>query len=148
MKGTTENTPRESLNSFRHRDLSRDAEKGQEHRMRIFIADGNSSVRLAIQMYLQQEPGMYVTGMASEAEGLPAQVEASRPDVLLMDSFLPGASMQDLVTDIRGLQTPPKIIVLSIKPEVKELAISAGADAFISKNALPEEMLELIRSMR
>ena len=116
--------------------------------MRLFIADGNSSVRLAILMYLQQEPGMYVTGMAAEAEGLPAQVEASRPDVLLLDSFLPGASMQDLVTDIRGLQTPPKIVVLSIKPEVKGPAISAGADAFISKNAPPAELLELVRSLR
>lgn len=116
--------------------------------MRIFIADGNSSVRLAIQMYLQQEPGMYVTGMATEAEGLPAQVEASRPDVLLLDSFLPGASILDLLSDIRGLEAPPKIVVLSIKPEVKGPALAAGADAFISKNALPEELLELVRSLR
>jgi DNA-binding NarL/FixJ family response regulator len=116
--------------------------------MRLFIADGNSSVRLALQMYLQQEPGMYVTGMATEAEGLAAQVEASLPDLLLLDSYLPGASMQDLLSEIQGLEAPPKIVVLSIKPEVKESALSAGADAFISKNAPPEEMLELIRSFR
>jgi DNA-binding NarL/FixJ family response regulator len=116
--------------------------------MRLFIADMNSTVRLALQMYLQQEPGLYVTGMASEAEGLPAQVEASRPDVLLLDSHLPGASMQDLLTDIRGLESPPKIVVLSIKPEEKGLALSAGADAFINKNAPPEELLEVVRSLR
>ena len=116
--------------------------------MRLFIADGNSSVRLALQMHLQQEPGMYVTGMASEAEGLPAQVEASRPDVLLLDSHIPGGSIQGLLSDIRGLEDPPKIVVLSIKPELREPALSAGADAFISKNAPPEDMLELIRSLR
>ena len=116
--------------------------------MRLFVADGNSSVRLALQMYLQQEPGMYVTGMASEAEGLPAQVEASRPDVLLLDSHLPGSSMQGLLTDIREIESPPKIVVMSIKPEVKGPALSAGADAFISKGAPPEEMLEVIRSFR
>jgi DNA-binding NarL/FixJ family response regulator len=116
--------------------------------MRLFIADGNSSVRLALQMYLQQEPGMYVTGMAAEAEGLPAQLEASRPDVLLLDSFLPGASMLSLLTDIRGLETPIKIVVLSIKPERKEPALSAGANAFINKNAPPEELMDLIRSLR
>jgi DNA-binding NarL/FixJ family response regulator len=99
-------------------------------------------------MYLQQEPGLYVTGMASEAEGLPAQIEASQPDVLLLDSFLPGATMQSLLTDIRGLESPPKVVVLSIKPEDKEPAISAGADAFSSKNAPPEELLEVIRSLR
>jgi DNA-binding NarL/FixJ family response regulator len=116
--------------------------------MRLFIADGNSFVRLALQMYLQQEPGLYVTGMATEAEGLSAQVEASRPDVLLLDSHLPGAPMRGLLSDIRGLESPPKIVVLSIKPEVKDPALSAGADAFISKNAPPEDMLELIRSLR
>ena len=128
--------------------FSRDAEEGQENRTRLFIADGNSSVRLALQMVLQQEPGMYVTGMAAEAEGLPAQIEASQPDMLLMDSYLPGASMQDLLSDIRGLETPLKIVVLSIKPEVKGPALAAGADAFISKNAPPEEMLKLILSFR
>ena len=91
---------------------------------------------------------MYVTGMATEAEGLTAQVEASRPDVLLLDSHLPGASMQGLLADIRGLESPPKIIVLSIKPEVKEPALSAGADAFVNKNAPPEELLDLVRSLR
>ena len=116
--------------------------------MRLFIADGNSSVRLSLQMYLQQEPGLYVTGMASEAKGLSAQVEASQPDVLLLDSHLPGGSMQGLLSDIRGLESPPKIVVLSIKPEDKEPAFSAGADAFSSKNAPPEELLEVIRSLR
>ena len=116
--------------------------------MRLFIADGNSSIRLSLQMYLQQEPGLYVTGMASEAEGLPAQLEASRPDVLLLDSHLPGAPMPGLLADIRGLESPPRIAVLSIKPEEREPAISAGADAFISKNAPPEELLEAIRSLR
>ena len=116
--------------------------------MRLFIADGNSSVRLALQMYLQQEPGLYVTGMASEAEGLPAQIEASRPDVLLLDAHLPGASIEDLLSDIRGLKSPPKIVVLSIKPEEKGPALSAGADAFINKNAPPDELLEAVRSLR
>ena len=116
--------------------------------MRLFIADGDSLVRLSLQMYLQQEPGLYVTGMASEAEGLSAQIAASRPDVLLLDSHLPGASMQGLLSDIRGLESPPKIVVLSIKPEDKEAAFTAGADAFISKNSLPEEMLEVVRTVR
>ena len=116
--------------------------------MRLFIADGNSSVRLALQMYLQQEPGLYVTGIASEAKGLSVQVDASRPDVLLLDSHLPGASIQGLLSDIRGLESPPKIVVLSIKPEDKGPALSAGADAFINKNAPPEKMLEVLRSLK
>ena len=116
--------------------------------MRLFIADADSAVRLALQMYLQHEPGMYVTGIASGSQRLPTQLEASRPDVLLLDWHLPGASIQDLLSDIRGIKFPPKIVVLSIKPEEKGPALSAGADAFISKNALPNKLVEVIRSLK
>jgi DNA-binding NarL/FixJ family response regulator len=116
--------------------------------MRVFIADGNSSVRLALQMYLQQEPGLYVTGMAVEAKGLPTQVEASKPDVLLLDSHLPGASMEGMIPEIRGLDSPPFILVLSIKSETREPALAAGADGFISKNTLPDDLMEQIRILR
>ena len=91
---------------------------------------------------------MYVTGMAIESEGLLKQVEASRADVLILDWHLPGASTIDLLADIQGLESKPKIVVLSIRPEERELALSAGADAFISKSGTPEEMLELVRSVR
>lgn len=116
--------------------------------MRVFIADGNSSVRLALQMYLQQEPGLYVTGMAAEANGLPTQVEASKPDVLLLDSHLPGPSMEGMISEIRGLDSPPFILVMSIKSESREPALAAGADGFISKNALPDDLIEQFRILR
>ena len=116
--------------------------------MRLFIADGNSSVRLALQMYLQQEPGLYVTGMAAEAQGMPAQVEASRPDALLLDSHLPGAPMTELLEEILGLDYPPKVVVLAVNPAVEAPALSAGADAFINKNGPPDELLRVLRSLK
>lgn len=116
--------------------------------MRLFIADGNSSVRLALQMYLQQEPGMYVTGMASTAQGLSAQVQASRPHVLILDSQLPGGSLQDTISEIGKLEFPPKIVVLYLKPEEKETALASGADAFISKRKPPQELQKAVLNLR
>ena len=91
---------------------------------------------------------MHVIGMAIQAEGLLVQVQASRAEVLIMDWHLPGASMPDLLTDIRALGSPPKVVVLSVNPEVKTMAYSAGADAFIVKNAPPDELLDVVRSMK
>jgi len=116
--------------------------------MRVFIADGNSTARLALQMYMQQEPGVYVTGMASEADGLVVQIEASQPDVLLLDSHLPGASMPELLKDIRGVEAPPKIVILSLDPDVSDLALSAGAEAFVYKKAPPDELIKQVRLLR
>ena len=91
---------------------------------------------------------MYVTGMAIETEGLLKQVTTSQADVLLLDWHLPGASTVDLLADIQGLESSPKMVVLSNRSDEKDPALSAGADAFVSKSAPPEEVLELIRSLK
>jgi len=115
--------------------------------MLIFLAESDQDLRLGFQMLLHQERGVHVIGMAVQAEGLLVQVEASQADVLFLNWCLPGASSEDLLSDIQGLKTPPKIVVFSIKPEDKALALSAGADAFISMNAPPDELMEVVRSL-
>ena len=116
--------------------------------MRLFIADARSEIRIALMMYLSREPGIQVTGIAIEAPGLLAQVRATQPDVVLLDWQLPGASMQDLLADIRRLAAPPKIVVLSVNPEIEAPALAAGADAFISKNEPPDQLLETVRLLK
>ena len=116
--------------------------------MRLFIADARSEMRFALMMYLGQEPGLHVTGIAVDAQSLLAQVKATQPDIVLVDWQLPGASMQDLLADVRGLVSPPKLIVLSVNPEVKTTALSAGADVFISKTMPSNELLRAIHSLK
>ena len=116
--------------------------------MRIYVADVNKDVRLGLQMLLHQEAGVQVVGTAAQASGLLVQVEASQADVLLLDWQLPGASMTELISDLRALKPPPKIVILSVKPEIEAPALSAGADAFVSKSAPPEELLEVVRSLK
>ena len=118
------------------------------NRMRLFIADARSEMRFALMMYLGQEPGLHVTGIAVDAQSLLAQVKATQPDIVLVDWQLPGASMQDLLADVRGLVSPPKLIVLSVNPEVKTTALSAGADVFISKTMPSNELLRAIHSLK
>ena len=116
--------------------------------MLIFLAESDQTLRLGMQMLLHQEAGMHVIGMAIQAEGLLVQVEASKAEVLILDWHLPGASMPELLSDICALGSSPKVVVLSVNPEVKAVALSAGADAFIGKNAPPDELLEVVRSLK
>ena len=116
--------------------------------MMIFLAESDHNVRLGIQMLLHQEAGLHVVGMAIQADGLLVRVEASQADLLLLDWRLVGASIEVLLSDIQGLKTPPKIVVLSVDSEDKALALSAGADAFIGMNAQPDKILEVVRSLK
>jgi DNA-binding NarL/FixJ family response regulator len=116
--------------------------------MLIFVAEPNEDLRVGLQMYLQNEVDMRVVGMSVQAKGLVVQLEASEADVLVLDWNLPGASMPNLLADIRRLESPPKTIVLAVRPEVEEEALDAGADSFVCKDRPPDELWKVIRSLR
>ena len=112
--------------------------------MRIFIADDQSSVRSALCCLLEQEPGLVVVGQVSRWRDLSRRVRSSNADLLLLDWELPGLVAADLA---RLLQPLAKVIVLSSRPESRQAALSAGADAFVSKSDAPECVLEAIHSV-
>ena len=115
--------------------------------MRIFIADADRELRLAVQILLHQEAGMYVTGMAVRAEGLAAQVAASQPDVLVLDWHLPGGSIAEVLAEIGQSASRPQVVVMSVNPDTEQDAMAAGADVFVAKNAPPSELLGSLRSI-
>ena len=89
-----------------------------------------------------------MTGIAVETKGLVDQIAASEPDVLLLDWQLPGIPRKELVADIRALELPLKIVVLSVQPEEEGAAMAAGADAFVSKADSPDQLMAVLNNMR
>ena len=112
--------------------------------MRILLADKQPNVRFALRALLGQQPGMEVIGEAADVEELVVVTEATAPDVLLMDWKLPGMAMGDSLLAVRSIAPGMRIIILSARPEVSVEALSAGADAFVSKADPPERLLATI----
>ena len=116
--------------------------------MRIFIASADSMFRLSLQLLLEDEPGMVVAGISDRSDGLLAQVSASQPEVLLLDWELSKQAPIDLIGDLQHLEHRPKIIALSIYPQVKEFALASGACDFNSKDVPPDDLLPILRRTR
>lgn len=116
--------------------------------MRIFIACRAESLRVALLLLLDHEPGMVVAGISDRSEGLLILVKTLQPEVLLLDYELAKDGTVDLVKDLHRLENRPKIIVLSINTQIKETVLAAGADDFIGKNVPPDELLPIVRRMR
>ena len=116
--------------------------------MRIFIASGDKSFRLALLLLLESEPGLVVTGMFDRREDLLTVVQrlASRGGRARRRTRQETTSQ--LVSDMRGLDFHPRVIVLSSSPKTAAATLAAGADGVISKTAPPDELLPLLRSMR
>ena len=116
--------------------------------MQIFIATADKTLRLALLLLLETEPGMVVTGLSDRAEGLPVVMETAQPEVLLLDCELAGQATADLVCAIQRLIRAPRIIALAMDPQAKEKVLACGAEAALCKNMPPDDLLPILRTMR
>ena len=123
--------------------------------MRIFIADDQIKVRSALRLLLEQEPGLRVVGEAAETESLLAQAEATQPDLMLLDWELPNlvgvnsstGSGSRLLAALRARCPRLVVIALSGRLEARQAAMTAGADAFVSKGDPPERLLAALQAV-
>jgi DNA-binding response OmpR family regulator len=103
----------------------------------------------AREMYTEflEYSGLRVAGAADAVEGL-KMAEALQPTIILMDAALPGLSGWDAIKQLKGNPATSHIPVLMLTGHVlgdaKARALAAGADGFIPKPCLPDELAERI----
>jgi DNA-binding NarL/FixJ family response regulator len=115
--------------------------------MRVLLADKQTKVRSALRLLLEQEPGLSVVGEAPEAEDLLAQVRTECPDLVLLDWELLDQGGAATLAWLRAARPGLVVIALSGRPEPRQAALAAGADAFVSKGDPPERLLTTLRAV-
>ena len=90
-----------------------------------------------------------VVGTAANVHECEQMLAIGRADVLLLDIHLPDGSGLDLCTHIRAAWPEVRILALSSYSEYATVSamLANGADGYILKNALPEEVLQGIRTV-
>jgi DNA-binding NarL/FixJ family response regulator len=112
----------------------------------IVVADDHKIVREGIRKLLEAREDFQVVGEASDGEEAVQMVLEKKPDVALMDIWMPRLSGIDATRRIgkRGLDT--KVLVLSMhesRTYVEEV-LRAGAAGYILKNAASQDLLNAI----
>jgi DNA-binding NarL/FixJ family response regulator len=114
---------------------------------RVYIADAKPEERSALRILLL-DLNMEVVGEAADWAITLAQAPFSRTDMLLVEWDLlpnsPTAALDDLR---RACPTAPVIVLISHMDARQQAALSAGADAFISKGETPERVAERLRTV-
>ena len=113
--------------------------------MNILLADDQMRVRFALRVLLDQQRELKIVGEASDAQELLAQAGSTSPDLVLLDWNLPGMPLGELVRSLRSQVPSVQIIALGEQQELRQFALSAGADAFASKTNPPEQLLAVIQ---
>ena len=109
--------------------------------MQVILADDQAKVRSALRLLLEHQPNVKILGEAVDTTGLLDWVTAMCPDLVLLDWELPGLPAAALLPLLHDHCPDLGVIALSSRPETRQAALEAGADAFASKGDPPERLL-------
>ncbi|MGK5532274.1 response regulator [Streptomyces sp. URMC 129] len=117
--------------------------------IRVVLADDQALLRSAFRVLVESDPGMTVTGEASDGAEALKVIRDQGADVVLMDIRMPG---MDGLAATRAIGADPafdgvKVVILTTfeSDDYVVEALRAGASGFLGKGAEPAELLSAIR---
>jgi len=116
-------------------------------RLTVLLVDDHALVRKGFRRLLEDDPGIYVVGEASEGEEAVRLALELQPKVVVMDCALPGISGIDATRRIRAKMPDATVLMLSMHSEdtLVRQALEAGARGYILKNALELDLVSAVK---
>jgi DNA-binding NarL/FixJ family response regulator len=115
-------------------------------RRRVLVADDHALVRIGVRGTLAASGRYEVCGEAVDGLDCLAQVEALKPDLLLLDIMMPKLSGLDVVPRVRSVSPDTRIVILTAQQSrvAVSQALQGGVDGFLSKDVLLSELVEAL----
>ena len=118
-------------------------------KLRLVLVDDHEVVRLGLKTLLERHPQFEVIGEAGTAREAIELASRLKPDVMIMDIRLPGASGIEACEQITRNNPDVKVIILTSYAEDDMLfsAIRAGASGYVLKQIGGEDLIKAIESV-
>jgi len=117
--------------------------------VRVLLVDDHPLVRAGIRRVLETRAGLTVVGEAPNGLEALRLIEASRPDVVVLDLAMPELDGLELLQRLRDRSGSLRILVLTMHAQREYIrrAIQAGADGYLLKESAVQELLAAIESV-
>lgn len=113
---------------------------------KIFLIEDDQTMQLLLRTFLEIE-GFQVVLWQVGSDPLPA-IEQSAPDLVITDVNLPVYNGLVIVDKIKSNPSLQRVkVIVSSGLNYGEKSKEAGADAFIAKPYMPDELIKKIRSL-
>ena len=118
-------------------------------KQRILLVDDHEVVRLGLKALLEHHPQFEVVGEAGTAKEALEQTARYRPDIVLMDIRLPGASGIEACEEITRTFTDTRVVMLTSYAEDEMLfsAIRAGASGYVLKQISSDDLIRALEAV-
>lgn len=119
--------------------------------IRVLIVDDQPRARDSLQALLSTCSWVGEVREAGNGRQAVDLVERFQPDVILIDIRMPEIDGLKVTLLMKALWPQVRIVALSLYPEHRQEALTAGADAFVAKVDASEQLLgtldELVKEM-
>lgn len=114
--------------------------------VRVVLVDDESLIRAGLRSILDGTQGIEIVGEAADGGEAIAVIEASAPDVVLMDIHMPKLDGIRALRGVFALASPPRVLMLTTF-DTEQLILDAlrgGASGFLVKDTPPKALVSAV----
>lgn len=116
--------------------------------IRVLLVDDQELVREGLKGLIATDRGLTVVGECSDGDEVVARLEATRPDVVVMDVRMRRVDGATATANVRAVDGPPVLVLTTFDDDqTLAAALRAGAAGFIVKSAPGEDILRAIATV-
>ena len=116
-------------------------------RIKVLIVDDSAVVRDGLRSILSPHAEFKIVGEAIDGPDAIDKAGNLRPDVILMDTQMPGTDGVEATRRIKECFPEMKVLLLTVHTSYIEEALAAGADGCLLKDCGREELFRAIREV-
>jgi DNA-binding NarL/FixJ family response regulator len=130
------------LDAARLHNLGEDGKMGA----RILIVDDHEIFRRGLRSLLESRADWEVCGEATDGQDAINKAKELQPDVIVLDITMPRLNGLDATALLRKEVPTAKVVILSQHQPalMKQVALTAGADAYVTKSEVSRELMAAI----
>lgn len=126
------------------------ASQREEEMTTVALVEDSAPLRRNLERMLRRAPGVRCVCACCTAEEALKQVPLLKPDVVLMDINLPGASGIECTARLKLQMPAMQVIMLTVYEDTASIfsALKAGACGYLLKRSSPAEILDALTDVR
>jgi DNA-binding NarL/FixJ family response regulator len=117
--------------------------------IRVCIADAHPLTLAGVRSALGEAEGIDVVAVTQRGDEVMELVEEQRPDLVLLDTRMPGRDGVDCLKLIKESHPETHVVMLAASEDLAQVteALAAGADAYIGKRINPRDLASALRQI-
>ena len=117
--------------------------------IRVLVADDHPIYRDGLARTLADAGEIEVVGTAGDGEDAVRQVQALRPDLVLLDISMPKGGGMGALERIMAMEAPPRVAMITASEEEGDLmqALKGGAVGYVLKGIGADDLVAVVRDL-